>query len=322
MTNREKVPPCRCCGSTELETLPALEAAFVARYALGRLPQPAVCCACATCGFRSFWDGYTREEESRLYGEYRGPAYLAARRFAEPWYTQRINDGIGADPDEISRRCARVAGMLGSVVDLEAVQTVIDYGGDRGQFIPPNLGRERFVLEVSNALSVPGVTRIQPMDDRCADIVLCCHVLEHATAPDGVLMDIVSRYLEDDGTIYIEVPREQYDLRFVPLTGMVRTFYEAYLRAVAHSRIAYTIIDFYSTVSRIKLNIVPPFGFLKKHEHINFFSAESLSRLMRRCGLQVLTSSLVEDMGSRGFSHVLIGLGRKQKSSLPRAMSR
>lgn len=310
MTN-ESVPACACCGGTRLTTLPAFEAAFVARYALGRPPRPAQCHVCLSCGFRSFRDGYSSAQADRLYREYRGAGYVAARRRAEPWYSQRINDRIGASPEEIERRRARVVKLLGAAVPLDSVQTVIDYGGDRGQFIPPDLGSERFVVEVSNALPVPGVTRLEPTDARQADLVLCCHVLEHATAPDVALAQLVARHLKVDGTIYIEVPVERYDLRFVPSTGRARRLYEGYLRSVARSRLAYTAVDFYSTAARLKFNVVPPLGFFKKHEHINFFAAESLSALMRRSGLEVITSSMVPDSEGKVFSQVLVGIGRK-----------
>jgi len=36
----------------------------------------------------------------------------------------------------------------------------LDYGGDKGQFIPESIGKQKFVYELSDAAPVDGVARI------------------------------------------------------------------------------------------------------------------------------------------------------------------
>ena len=47
-------------------------------------------------------------------------------------------------------------------------------------------------------------------------------------------------------------------------------------------------LDVYSTAFRVKLGVLPPFGFVPMREHVSFFTEASLGALARRVGLTVL----------------------------------
>jgi hypothetical protein len=84
--------------------------------------------------------------------------------------------------------------------------------------------------------------------------------------------------------LYITVPNREFPLADIPTGG----WYPAYLRLVLRNRWATLAVDFWSTAVRVKFGRVPPLGFVKMHEHINFFDPACLRTMMRRSGLDVL----------------------------------
>jgi hypothetical protein len=53
-------------------------------------------------------------------------------------------------------------------------------------------------------------------------------------------------------------------------------------------------VDFWSTAMRVKFRLIPPLGFVKQHEHLNFFDAHSLPILLEHAGLSLLSCSATE----------------------------
>lgn len=63
-------------------------------------------------------------------------------------------------------------------------------------------------------------------------------------------------------------------------------------------------IDFLSTASRIVLGRVPAIGFWSLREHLNFFTAESLSELAKRVGIDaVLVTRSASGLAMVGVKH-------------------
>ena len=69
-------------------------------------------------------------------------------------------------------------------------------------------------------------------------------------------------------------------------------------------------LDFISTFARVKLGIVPPFGLIKLHEHVNYFGAVSLRRLVDSAGATVLHLDLAETVPTAGIGRVLRVIAR------------
>lgn len=86
---------------------------------------------------------------------------------------------------------------------------MLDYGGDRGQYIPAWLGDEKFVYEVSEGVSVvPGTTLLRSIKNlRGIDFVICSNVLEHVSYPSEILRDIKGT-CNKGAKIFIDVPFE------------------------------------------------------------------------------------------------------------------
>jgi SAM-dependent methyltransferase len=301
---------CPCCGSERHAAYPALTSPFLAAYVLERPPEPVRLLECEGCGFRFFESRLTDAENERLYAGYRGERYYRERHRREPWYTRKVNDAIGGDPEILRGRRELVERFVrthaGEAADR--VESVLDFGGDRGQVIPEGLGREKFVYEISGTHPVAGVTRIgttEELASRRFDLVLLCHVLEHCSDPGAVLGE-VRALLRPGALLYVELPFERADLRFLSK----RARYASYLRAIRRVPPLLTALDFYSTLVRTRLRAMPPLGFVKMHEHVNFFDAPSLRALFDRCGLETVACETIDVPSPLGPSAVLAALAR------------
>jgi len=86
----------------------------------------------------------------------------------------------------------------------------------------------------------------------------------------------------------IEVPYERYGIGFA---GKGR-LYRSYLNTLLHLPAALVAVDFYSAAARIRLGHIPPLGFVKCHEHLNFFNKNSMNALLHRTGFEVVDSRI------------------------------
>ncbi|HEY1099821.1 MAG TPA: methyltransferase domain-containing protein [Myxococcota bacterium] len=202
--------------------------------------------------------------------------------------------------------------MLREVVDVDGIDAIVDFGGDRGQFIPRSFGARRFVYEVSDAEPVDGVTRIVTPGAERFDLVMHTNVLEHDTAPRAAFSRFTNDWVAPGALLYLEVPYEQYDLAFVPTSGPMRVAYEHWLRTVCRLPALYKLVDFYSTAARIKLGVVPPGGFFKKHEHINFFTADAVRALVDSGGYDILRCETHEEHTSSVFEKMVVCIARRR----------
>jgi hypothetical protein len=163
---------------------------------------------------------------------------------------------------------------------------VLDYAGDRGQLLAGGPGRDHYVFDVSGVPPVAGVTNIadeRALAGQTFDLVRLCGVVEHFAEPLAQLA-AVSEYVRPDGFLYIEVPDERFNFERIP-TG---NWYREYLQLLVRTRLPLLALDFWSTGMRVKFNVIPPFGFAKQHEHLNFFDLDSYSRLLTQVGLTTL----------------------------------
>lgn len=284
------IDACPCCQSTKSQARWAIVAPFLAHYAVGGPPFVCKLLECSACSFRFFDVRLTPDEVGRLYAGYRGERYFAERHRWEPWYSRKVNEGIGGDPKEIAGREASMAEFVLPHIKQTAIKTVLDYGGDRGQFIPKWLGTEKFVFELSDAVPEPGVTRIGSEDEMMSmkfDFTMVISVLEHCSDPGAVLEQLRSS-LNPGSFLCVGVPYERYSVGFAGKSGLYRN----YLNTLLHIHPALIAADFYSTAARIRLNLVPPLGLVKCHEHLNFFNRESMSALLERLGFEIVNSKI------------------------------
>jgi SAM-dependent methyltransferase len=284
------VETCPCCQSKKSQERWAIVAPFLAHYAVGREPFLCKLLECSICSFRFFDVRLDPEEVTRLYSGYRGEHYFAERHRWEFWYSRKVNDGIGGDPEEIAARVTALEKFIRPHVNNVKVNAVLDYGGDRGQFIPKSLGTEKFVFELSDAEPEPGVHRIgseQELNRWKFDFIMALGVLEHCSEPAKVVEKLRS-CLNPGSLLCIGVPNERYGVGFA---GKGR-LYRSYLNALLHLPAALVAVDFYSTAARVRLDHIPPFGLVKCQEHLNFFNSNSMTALLERTGFDVVDSKI------------------------------
>jgi SAM-dependent methyltransferase len=283
-----RVDSCIICGGSDLERAPALVSPFVHRYVLdpdsrwsSPLEQLALC-RCVECDVTFFDRRYEPDEVRALYRGYRGEEYLRSRRAVEPFYTRRLNEAIGSDPAVTNSRRTEVGRFFTAELGDSSVASVLDYGGDAGQFIPDLPGVERFVYEISDVEPIAGVTRVARLEDlpRRVDVVMLMHVLEHASDPLAMLAEVKAA-ARPDGWIYVEVPLDAPPA----LPSWAARAQRRFVASVGRSLRRTVIADVVSTPLRVVFrNRWLPGTFPKLHEHINFFSEPSLRRLAEAGG--------------------------------------
>jgi hypothetical protein len=228
----------------------------------------------------------------KLYSGYRGDVYFRERHAVEPWYSKKVNDGIGGDLNEIHERNSALETFLSPHLEMRSIGSVLDYGGDRGQFIPTPLGKQKFVFELSDATPVEQVGLIRSaaeLEGQHFDFIMACGVLEHLSEPLQTLQTLASLTKGPESLLHISVPYERFGLKWLG-TGRL---YRAYLELLRRSGPLLTLVDFYSSACRVRLEAIPPLGIAKCHEHLNFFNENSMASLLRRAGMDMIACSIV-----------------------------
>lgn len=255
---------------------------------------------CQACGLVFFEDRFTDDELAKLYKGYRGADYARTRNKHEPWYTQAVNAALGSEAEIQGRR--EVYGRTVKEYGGPIIDSVLDYGGDRGQLMQGGPGRSHYVYDISSIEPEPGVTALDgaALAGLCFDLVLLCEVLEHVPAPFETL-SAAMELVRPGGLLYVTVPNQEFLFKDIPRGA----WYRHYLDGMLKRWWLTLVLDFWSTAVRVKFRRVPPLGFVKLHEHINFFDRNSLNGMLVRTGLEVLLCEAVEE--GRG----LVALCRK-----------
>lgn len=268
---------CPGCRGECRRAWPSLMAPFMAERTLKAPPPLARLLECDYCGLRFSNLRLDEDEVAHLYRDYRGEDYFRCRHRHEPWYSRRMNGNLGGAPKEILGRQKYLEKLLRERGTWSLIQTVLDYGGDQGQFIPAELKAQKFVFEISGVEPVAGVERIREaaqLEGKQFHLVMVCHVLEHVMDLSAFLRH-VAQYVAPGGTLYIEVPLERPLIHSHP-PGLLMKWH----RWLTHHLRCFQIVDFVSTAARATLGWIPPFGLLKISEHVNFFDGRSLEMLL------------------------------------------
>ena len=228
---------------------------------------------CRNCSFIQTAIPFYDDQISRLYVDYRSPSYHQQRVRYEPEYAA-IAEAVGYDPVEIRTRTHASTKFLQKHLQASEIQTVLDYGGSDGRFIP-NIPGRKFVYEISSIDPMPGVTRIKRESELGSySVVLLAHVTEHVPHPLKLVQKLKS-YVEPGGYLYIETPQEILDPERTELQ-----------RGTA----------------RFDIPI---------HEHINFYSLPAVSALLGAGGFDVIaTETATVDLGWAKGVH-LRAVGRR-----------
>lgn len=298
----KKVSSCPICSSMKIKAYPAIISGFLAERIGGETSEDVQLCHCRSCGFCYYNPRLESDEVKRLYDGYRGSEYQRMRQRHEPMYTEEFNAALGKDPREQKVRKELLREYLRSERNLDEIRSVLDYGGDRGQFICDELcAAERYVYEISGTAPEPGIHSLTSLDEckrRRFDLIMCCHLLEHASDPLEELEGILT-LADRDTMIYIELP---YVFVFRDISASMKER----VVSLGLTLIPQTLIDVFA--QRFRDSFI-------MHEHINFFNGSSLRELLERSGLDVLRLDVPSDNIGPEQHSIIRCLARKKSVS-------
>lgn len=155
-------------------------------------------------------------EMALLYTGYRDETYQKMREKYEIAYTKEFNERLIALANGGEKRRQNISQFLAPVIETKVINNVLDFGGDKGQFIPQDIlrtGTNKFVYEISGSEVIDGVTLLTEKEDLKLyqwDLILCNMVLEHLSDVRSYFKDLVG-YMGGSSFLYVEVPNENVD---------------------------------------------------------------------------------------------------------------
>ncbi len=154
------------------------------------------------------------------------------------------------------------------LTDLGQYNTLLDWGGDQGLNTPFKHIQNKFIFDISGKKVLDSFTSIkyEHLSNFNYDLIICSNVLEHVSYPQVLLNDIVKQ-MHSDTILYVEVPFEKIMMKYPNST-------ELYLE--------------------------------KKHwhEHINFFSEESLHKLTNECSLEIIKTKVHNNLLEKNIINI------------------
>lgn len=291
--SRENLQSCPFCGGSLTAYFTLTSRFFSERACKTSHPRVVSLLSCSSCQSMLFNSDFTQEQMHNLYQQYRGKDYFQIRNKYEPWYTAQINDGIG-DEKEFSLRRKILLKYLQKNNIENNFKYVLDHGGDKGQMISPSGGLNaefRAVCELSGVETEEGVTRISPEEARAVDwdLILSCHVIEHLPDPFSYLQEILS--LGNSNTTYFfELPHENHIISHY----CSRPGYISWLNILSKNEKLMMFFDFYSVLTRKLFNRIFLGGFTALREHLQFFTVNGFSQLLKNSGFNVVYCSVGE----------------------------
>lgn len=266
-----EVSNCVICDGRIHRLRRAMVAPFLARRIWDRPPFRVNLVRCEACGFTFYNPRLEASEEGRLYSGYRSEEYQKMRHASEPWYTVPFNAGLASYGSYESRRKA-LAETLHRHLGDRKIRRILDYGGDRGDLVHGLIdGAAAYVYDISGIPPAPGVTATGDPAGCKADLIVNSNVLEHVGFPRQLLSELV-KAAPSGGLVFLEVPCESPFGR----SRILRRLAQAGIMALMRPALA--------------LSVVRPSAVYMMHEHINYFSEQSLVTLMRSCGCTVIAS--------------------------------
>lgn len=226
---------------------------------------------CDNCCSGFFDYRYSDDDMSKIYSDYRGDTYLTIRSKWEPWYNQTFNEEHDSEDFVLMRQASLYNFLFKHLPSVP--KTVVDVGGDRGQYIP-NFGQtENYVIESSSKELINGVTRLTSLGNVSkTNLVLYSHVLEHVSNPK----EEIEKLLQYCDQLYVEVP---FGIPEISRTRKSKTRFLLKLLASLSP-------IFWRRSAMPATGRSPKQGVLVQSEHINFFTKESFKKLAEMLNLE------------------------------------
>ena len=295
---------CLICGSSDIETIDTVVSDFVMarinnNFKLGENYRTKLC-FCKHCSFAFYDYRFNEDEEAKLYRNYRDEEYQILREYYECWYTKRINQQLNSDTVALNEQRNQITTMLFENTKRE-IKTALDYGGNEGKTFTEGIGTiEKYVYDISGVKPIEGVQVINKEEEltkHSYDFIMCNMLIEHLADPMslmGTLKDI-----GDDNTIYyIEVPSEN------PFVSGNKHSISKNLKLVFNPH-----FNFFKLVKYYFKKRKDPF--MTMHEHINFYTADSMKKMIDLSGFTCIDIQENEEDTAIGRQTVLSALFKK-----------
>lgn len=209
----ERDIPCEICGNSVTFSSNAEFVPFLKERMFMNQEKYTMLMHCPKCGMYYSFYRPTEEEHSHLYWNYRDENYQKQRQKYEPEYTEEFNRNLYAPLDEGAGRMREMVKFISDQIDFSTCDYVLDFGGDKGQFIPKEFEKaNKFVYEISGTDVVDGVQMINSQNELKEykwDIIFCNMVMEHLSNVKEYFLNMAS-YMGDGTILYIEVPMERH----------------------------------------------------------------------------------------------------------------
>lgn len=259
---------CGCCGGEKLQSSPAILMPFLAHRIFGWTPVTID----ESWGLRTIQSGHAYSICNSLYCAECEFLFLDLR-FSATELKNLYDDYRGEAYTELREqyepgyriRNSQLQDGIGYIAEIEkflapflpASIRVLDWGGDTGQNSPFQGQAECLdIYDISGRPVIKGARRVgrEEIAARDYSLIVCSNVLEHVPYPSDLLLDI-RKLLREDAILYIEIPLEE-----------------------------------------LMRNPADQLPFQKKHwhEHINFYSEKSLTRLVENAGMEVVASKRLQ----------------------------
>jgi hypothetical protein len=291
-----EVSSCVVCDGRIRRLKRALVAPFLATRIWNRRPFCVDLVRCDSCGFMFYNPRLDGNDLQRLYSSYRSDEYQRMRFASEVWYTEKFNFDL-ASPESYEERRRQVASTLKSHIGGRKIRRILDHGGDRGDLVAGLFNdAEAFVYDISGVAPAQGVTAVSDPAACQADLIVNSNVLEHVGFPQEIVREILAAS-PPDGLVYLEVPCES------PLGAKRIARRLAQIGVMAVSR------------PRTGMSILRPASFYMMHEHINYFTPETVVRLMQSSGGSVIGFGSYPYSGRAGAADMAWCLGTKNPTA-------
>ena len=268
---KKKIMPCVVCTSNCSNYVFAVISPWIRDLGIRVLISKYY--SCDNCNSGQFSKRYNNEEMKSIYGHYRGSEYLKTRKKWEPWYSTNYNANHDSEIWIEGRKSALVEFLKSC--GLNHFHTIIDIGGDRGQYIP-NIATKKIVLDISDKETLPGVLRIEEFNKLPqSELIIYAHVLEHVADP----FDEIKKLFSKGKYVYVEVPFG------IPI---INEFRKNRFRFVFHLISSVNRILWSRSTSPATGRAVSAKKMLTQSEHLTFFTEKSMQVLADRIGASVI----------------------------------
>ena len=288
---------CIICNSKNIEENKAIISGFLLERMFNNENKTVSLVRCKNCNFCFYSLRPTEENINAFYNGYRNEEYQLQRQKYEPDYTKQKNAFLLESKKERNSRKKNSLNILNKYIDVKKLKNILDFGGDKGQFIPefPET-TDKYVYEISGVTPISGVSEIKDFDalkEKKWDLIMCSHVLEHVISPNNLIKEI-DELLEPGGYLYIEVPENclfglnrkiKIFKEFIKKTCKIKTYFNLYREFKYH-------LSF-----KIKLPDPPKIKIPKKNrvfcmtEHINIFDEKTFKQMLSGKNYKILCNT-------------------------------